>query len=58
LAMERTHLLKVRLDSEDKALLDRVVAARKLSQSDTIRLLIREEHQKIEATEQPRVVNG
>jgi antitoxin component of RelBE/YafQ-DinJ toxin-antitoxin module len=56
--MERTHLLKVRLDSEDKALLDRVVAARKLSQSDTIRLLIREEHQKIEATEQPRVVNG
>lgn len=53
-----THVAKTLLDDEDKALLDEIVAVRKLTYSDTLRVLIREEHQRIVPSRRKRAANG
>lgn len=56
--MTPKHLLKVKLDEEDLELLDRIKLARKLTKSDTIRALIREEHHRIVVSTRFIAANG
>lgn len=56
--MPNPYKLCVDLDETDKAELEAIVCAKKLKQTDVIRLLIREAYQRQSAEKQPRVAHG